>query len=493
MPKSKLIKIFFGLTLSGALLFFVLAASPRREQTENLAQPEAVELPKTSKGAQYQANSAQEVSKLAAQLKPGDTLVLRDGLWNDENLKLSARGTKEQPITLRAATPGKAVFGGTSKIVIEGEYLVVSGLLMKNTAAPGDSIALNGDHCRLTQSAIVGGTSKFFIHLRGTQNQVDHCYFAGKTSDSPTMQIEAEERPNNHLIEWNHFGPRPVLGKNGGETIRIGYSQQSMHNSRTLVERNLFDRCDGEIEVISNKSCENVYRANTFYESAGMLTLRHGNRCLVDGNFFIGNNKKDSGGVRIIGEDHVVVNNYIEGVTRGAFWITSGVPDSPLNGYFQAKNATIAFNTVVDSSGPYLDLDNGFGASGRTLRPQDIVIANNLLASPKSDEMIKGAAGEDFDWKGNLASKASANVSDKGLIIVPNLGLKRAADGLWRPQEDSPARKAAQGDSPRPPTDVDGQARPEITDVGCDQLSDAPAKYRPLKAADTGPSWMPRN
>ena len=73
-------------------------------------------------------------------------------------------------------------------------------------------------------------------------------------------------------------------GENGGETMRLGYSYQSMFVSRTTVEDNLFTQCDGEIEIISSKSCENVYRHNTFRDCEGTLTLRHGNRCVVDGN-----------------------------------------------------------------------------------------------------------------------------------------------------------------------------------------------------------------
>src|SRR5205823_7447134 len=139
-------------------------------------------------------------------------------------------------------------------------------------------IALKGNQCRLTESAVVVGTHKFFVHLYGADNRMDHCYLAGKTSESPTLQIEAEGQPNYHRIDHNHFGPRPPLGRNGGETMRVGYSGQSMRNSGTLVESNLFDRCDGEIEIISSKSCGNIYRFNTFLDCAGMLTLRHGNR-----------------------------------------------------------------------------------------------------------------------------------------------------------------------------------------------------------------------
>src|SRR6185503_5205810 len=168
------------------------------------------------------------------------------------------------------------------------------------------------------------------------------------------------------------------------------YSHQSMTNSGTLVEQNLFERCDGEIEIISSKSCENVYRGNTFLNCAGMLTLRHGNRCTIEDNFFFGGHRKGSGGIRIIGEDHLIVNNYMEAINNGAFWITAGIPDSPLRGYFRAQRCTIAFNTVADSNGPYITLDAGMGSSNRTLMPENITIANNLFVLPEKQSLLKG-------------------------------------------------------------------------------------------------------
>ena len=71
-----------------------------------------------------------------------------------------------------------------------------------------------------------------------------------------------------------------------GETIRIGTSANSMESSRTIVENNTFKNCDGEIEIISNKSANNIFRNNLFLESKGSLTLRHGNNALVEGNVF---------------------------------------------------------------------------------------------------------------------------------------------------------------------------------------------------------------
>jgi poly(beta-D-mannuronate) lyase len=445
-----------------------------------------------SPAAEHRVTRAEEIARLADALRPGDVLVMANGTWKDQAVAFAGKGTSEAPITLRAEMPGKVILTGQSSLRIDGEHLVVRGLWLSSAASAGDSVRLSGRHCRLTDTAIVDCTSKFFAHLSGTENRLDHCYLAGKTSDSPTLQIEAEGQPNRHRIDHNHFGPRPPLHRNGGETIRVGYSGQSMSDSATTVEQNLFDRCDGEIEIISNKSCGNIYRCNTFRDCAGMFTLRHGNRCLVEGNFFLGHQKRGSGGIRVIGEDHTIINNYIEGVRQGAFWITAGIPDSPLNGYYRARRVLIAFNTVVDSAGPCLELDAGFGSSRRSLRPEHITIANNVFSVREGEALLKGNEGEGFEWTGNVASPLPGAPEHSGIRRV-ELRLERSADGLWRPAADSPVWGAAEGRFPMVATDIDGQARTGRWDPGCDQLSFTPVTSRPLTAADVGPSWMERD
>jgi poly(beta-D-mannuronate) lyase len=257
------------------------------------------------------------------------------------------------------------------------------------------------------------------------------------------------------------------------------------------VEHNLFERCDGEIEIISNKSCENIYRFNTFLECAGMFTLRHGNRCRVEGNFFLGRHRRGSGGIRVIGEDHIILNNYIDGVEEGGFWVTAGIPDSPLVGYFQARNCLIAFNTVVDSRGPAVDLSAGLGGNRRTLLPENITVANNFF-SLTSGTLLKGTEGKGFKWIGNMASASpSAEEQTHFRLLEPNL--ERAKDGLWRPAMKSPMRGAAAGDFHEIKTDIDGQQRNGRFDVGCDQIAEGAVVNRPLNAAEVGPSWLDRS
>lgn len=442
-----------------------------------------------SLAGEFRVASAKELAQVNA--GPGDEIILQDGEWKDQELHFVAAGTERQPLTLRAQTPGKVVLVGSSSLLVEGQYGVVSGLMLKGGSQVKDGIAIKGSNNRLTQCAVVDGAHKFFVHLFGYNNRIDHCYLAGKSSEGPTLQIEADDprRPARHRVHHNHFGPRPPLGENGGETIRIGYSHQSMNTCATEVEHNLFDRCDGELEVVSNKSCGNLYRFNTFRQCAGMLTLRHGNNCTVEANFFLGLHKKGTGGIRVIGQDHLIINNYIEGVERGGIWITAGIVDSPLNGYFQARACVIAFNTIVDSKGPCIELDAGMGSSKRTLLPREIIIANNLLSPGAGGTLFKGREGEGWKWMGNIA--AGEGEAPRAGVTIADPMLKRGEGGLLRPVNQSPVIGAAQGEN-KIQLDIDNQPRGEKRDVGCDQMVDAPATNRVLTPADVGPQWLAR-
>ena len=61
-----------------------------------------------------------------------------------------------------------------------------------------------------------------------------------------------------------------------------------MSPSNTMVANNYFEKCNGEVEVISSKTNFNEFRNNIFYKCEGSLVMRHGNYCIIDGNYFIG-------------------------------------------------------------------------------------------------------------------------------------------------------------------------------------------------------------
>ena len=366
----------------------------------------------------------QEYAKAAGNARPGDRIILADGVWRDFEIVLDAEGTEQAPIELTAQTPGKAVLSGQSSLRMAGSYLVVSGLVFKDGHTPRSeviSFRLDSDHSashsRVTQTVIENYSNPdrrqvdIWVALYGRNNRFDHNHLAGKLNAGPTMAVRLNSeasRNNEHRIEFNYFGPRPVFGSNGGETLRIGTSAYSLMRSGTLVAHNYFDRCSGEVEIISNKSGGNTYRGNTFFESRGTLTLRHGGDTLVEGNLFDGDGAPFTGGVRVINPRQTVRNNYFRSLTgtrfSGALVVMNGVPNSPINRYHQVDGAVIENNTFENIAA----IELGEGAdTERSARPVNSVFRNNLVAAQGGEtpfNLYDDMSGVSFS--GNVAVSA---------------------------------------------------------------------------------------
>jgi len=456
-------------------------------------------------------SSALEIHSIMGELSPGDTLVLADGVWNDQRISIHANGSETNSVVLIAETPGQVILTGFSSLALSGSYIEVNGLNFRDGYSTGDGVVefrrygVRATNCRLTNTTIFNYnpssiTANYkWVSMYGRNNQVDHCYFAGKSHDGATFVVwltEPQDRENHHIIEYNYFGYRPPLGFNGGETIRIGTSTYSMTNSQTIVRHNLFQKCDGEIEIISNKSCENIFFNNTFRDNAGCLTLRHGNRCRVEGNFFFGENNNDAGGVRIIGTDHEIVNNYFEGLPgtgyRAAITFVMGVVDSPLNRYFQVENATVAHNTLINCAESFLI---GYsGSDDQTLSPINCTIANNAVDAGNYDIFQFGPPEgnpQNFSYSQNIVMGRSLGVTDTSSGIIwldPELNL--AEDHLYRPSITSPLIGMASNLDIVVNIDMDGQERPAASDIGADQVSTDPIIYGPMTEEQVGPDWI---
>ena len=392
-----------------------------------------------------------EFNKAVSEAQPGTTITMANGAWKDAELLFEAKGSAEEPIKLVAEEKGKVILEGQSNLKIAGEYLIVEGLVFKNGYTPtNEVIAFKKDNknvsnnCRLTACVIDDFSNPerhepdTWVAIYGKNNRVDHNHLVGKKNRGVTMTVRLnskESQENNHQIDHNYFGPRQNLGSNGGETLRIGTSHYSRTNSKTIVESNYFDRCNGEHEIISNKSCQNTYRNNVFYECTGTLTMRHGNQTLVDGNVFIGNNKPSTGGIRVINGQQTVTNNYGIGLTgyrfRGAFVIMNGIYNSPINRYDQAKDAVVKNNTFINCD--HIQLCAGADKE-RSAPPVNSVMENNIFYNENRDEVftvyddISGIA-----FKNNLLSENTKPLNDTG-FTKQKLELVTNASGLLVPK-----------------------------------------------------------
>lgn len=471
-------------------------------------------LPLAAAGAEFTVTNMTQLDDAIHQARAGDAIIMANGVWADADIQFTGAGEPESRILLRAEVPGKVFLTGSSRLALSGAYLVVDGLTFTNgyrtsgnVIAFRDSPSSVASNCQVSNCAVIGynppssDNDTKWVSLYGFSNRVDHCYFKGKQNSGALLVVwlssSDADKPNFHRIDHNYFGERPDLGQNGGEGMRIGDSATSFNVSHTIVEHNYFEQCSGEIEIISNKSCENIYRYNAFADCEGALTLRHGNRCTVEGNFFFGHGKARTGGVRIVGEGHRVFNNYFQDLAgadgRSALSIMQGLEDTPLNGYFQVKNAIVAFNTFVNCDNSLLiGLSDALTGTDRetTLPPVDCKIANNIIRSTKNKLVDQRIMPGNTVWEGNIMFGTTLGISANSGITITDPKLAQTADGIWRPITNSVVLGGAQGDYSFITTDIDGQDRPLVKDAGCDQSSPAPVVRMPLTRADVGPGWM---
>ncbi len=397
----------------------------------------------------YPVANLEEFNRTVSQLTPGDEIVLKNGVWHDVELLFSAEGTPEHPIILRAEDPGKVSIEGRSNLKLSGEYLHVSGLIFRNGYTPSGSVIEfrnnreNANNCVVSNCVIDGFTNPvkskqdFWIQMNGKNNTVEYCSLTGKTNKGMTLTVRLDSLTStetNHHIYRNYFGNREPLGENGGETIQIGLSQTSHLNGWTKVEENFFEQCDGELEIISVKSCENLIINNVFKECRGMLTLRHGHRNIVYGNIFLGNGVEGTGGVRVINENQKVFNNFFSGLrgkgVNSALVLVNGIPNAKPKEYDQVKNAVIFSNTFYDCSTPFqFGLGNG---PNRNMRPVNTVLANNLVYCMNEDSLIQAydrtdgirlvnnlMISKDGKMEGNNMADGKVALIKKESLVIP--------------------------------------------------------------------------
>ena len=192
----------------------------------------------TAFSQEKKVNSLSELNQAIDAAKPGDEIVMANGVWSDVDIKFRGKGTKERPIKLRAEEEGQVTIEGRSCLKLGGEYLIVSGLYFKNGSTPSSSV-INyriskqeiANHCRITNCVIedFNQPNRYdrdnWVQFWGRHNQLDHCYIAGKFNHGATLTVSLdgnEHIKNYHQIVYNHFGPRPRKGGPTAETMRIG-------------------------------------------------------------------------------------------------------------------------------------------------------------------------------------------------------------------------------------------------------------------------------
>jgi len=474
------------------LLLFVACNVTQETMT---APTESIKQIVTSKQTTVSTN--QELTDAIEAAEPGEEIVLSNGVWKDVAIIFTANGTEEKPIILRAETAGKVSLEGQSYVKFGGAYLTISGLHFKNGYSPERAIInfrLNRDtvahHCRVTNCVIENFNQPhrdkvdLWIYFSGRHNQLDHCYIAGKTNKGPTVRVDIkgnESINNYHQIVNNHFGPRPRKGGPSAETIQIGDSGTSMSPSYTNVSNNLFEKCNGEVEVISSKTNFNVFRNNVFYKSEGSLVTRHGNYCLIDGNYFIGDENSNIGGIRLINTGHWVTNNYFYNLKgesfRSPLAVMNGIPKSPLNRYNQVTDVVVAYNTWVNCKSP-LQFGVGTNISQKEVLPKSEIrsavpirttVANNLIYNEVGDKqpIVAHDKIDKIKFKNNIVVNQGVSFDSQEGMETATMNMEELSEYLFAPSMKTTDETIYQGfDFEKIDKDIFGNSRANNNAVG---------------------------
>lgn len=302
------------------------------------------------------ANTSELVSKLAA-AAPGHTLVLADGTYSPGILAVTRKGTKTQPIVVKAANPGGAKLASGSGFSLRGEWLLVKDITKEHDDA-GKSFAVEGAArycgyegvvCGPTSRGAAGGDKSLHFYGGGT---AEHFFFT-------FCETRNKSRPGNGvLIDGNFSG-----GATGGckhwavdhlkftgygteavndfEAVRLGVSTMQTTPANGAIFRCYFEDVLTEPEIISIKFCDVESWGHTVVKCIGSLSIRHGDRnahrdCYVIGPA-TGSGGTKAGGARVYGKQNEITNCYFEGLNGSSYestlTIDGGDTSSPTNGH----------------------------------------------------------------------------------------------------------------------------------------------------------------
>lgn len=492
--------------------------------------------------------TSNELAAALAQAEPGDLVEVADGDYAapGRRFNIMRGGEADRPVLIRAQNRGRArIVGDGGFGVRNAGHVAIEGFVFAHRDLAQALYVENSPHVRFTRNvvrlherpetrrdehrlnwlAVVGEESRF---VRIDRNLVENKRNSGvMVAVNGTMGKGPNMRAARHVrIDRNHFRDR-VRGdhQHGGvsnfHTMMLGWSGISHDTGFAVVEDNLFENCSGGTEILSIKLPGTTVRRNTFVNCLGYVTLRNTHGSVVEGNWFFNtaglrDERREGwggpmgvGGVRVLGENHRVFNNYFEGVNTAVLAHATDIPRRSMSrweyeqagvfdqwgGMEEVAYAAIAFNTFVDCD---VAMRLGGPRSERTAerdvhQPRDSLVARNLFVHRAGEpaivfngDLLRWSWQENvFDGPGAEAWLARALPPCAGRAA--DARLRRTERGYWAPSEDSPCHDVPPGGFAWAAEDIEGKPRGERRHVGSVQGGAGPPLRGPLRPQDVGP------
>jgi hypothetical protein len=395
-------------------------------------------------------STSSALSSALSSATAGQRIVLADGSYSGAFSMSGRAGTAAAGISVEAANVGGATFAtGSTFRVTNCSYVTISGLMF-NWQGEGETFQFRGTshHCRLTRSTFgptthaesSGVQTWVFIgddcyHIRIDHNEIRNKGTSGNGVRvyGSFAKVDAGQGSSAGCrwvrIDHNIFRSiKPEVG-NDKEPVRYGVSTMSRTISNGVIERNRFEDCICEPEVISVKMGGIRTTGNTIYRCAGGPVIRHGTNSVMSDNYVV--DRVDtfgttigSGGIRFYDADHEVAYNYIDGVFGGNFQgpllLDTGDAEGSstnLSGHWRVIGADVQRNVIVDCPEGIRIGDNYSSV------PRDCRIQHNLVVDADSGAAItQRVAPSNTVLDGTNVYYATTTAA----------GMTQDADTIWR-------------------------------------------------------------
>jgi hypothetical protein len=420
----------------------------------------------------------------AASALPGDCVVVANGTYGALTIRTS--GTAASPIVVEAQNPLKAVFNGGT-VDVTGSHVTLQGFTFTGS---GNAHLTGTTGSRVTRSLFNSTRGGAFVVVEGDGadgNRIDHDELGPQTQGgvAEIMVGGGTRLAQNTRVDHNYLHDvRP--GPNETNAIHLGETSASAGQvAHSLVELNLFVRCDGENEMIETKSSGNVIRYNTMHANSGWISLREGNGTSVSGNFVFGDGVRGAGGIRMWGNDHVVYDNYID-AQANAIDLGSGDRHVVPTSHAPLIRPLVVGNTFVSEGTSAVSV-----SSVRPVAPDHLVFANNVAMDAHGAVISFRDTPTNATYADNivhpLGSAPAGVAASPGRWLIEDPRLVRDAFGVLEPGPGSPAAGAGSGAYASLVTDdALGRRRASPPTIGAVEAGTGGTRG-PLTTADVGP------
>jgi len=341
-----------------------------------------------SSGAKYEiypatVDSQEEFENVANSLKPGDELILYEGLYSQNGRRaVTAKGTADKPIVIRAAEGQEPILTRPADNIdrhnniefVDCSYLTVRGIRFR------------------------GGSSGVRF-IRGHHITFEECEIFETGNNALTMNsgdCDSFIIRNNHI----HHTGLSIRGSTEGEGMYIGVHNGSYITTNTLVEGNYIHHLRGTSNggndgiEIKFGSYGNIVRDNVIHDTnigkkyPGIFVYGGGKeKNIVEGNVIWNAGE----GIQVV-SDAIIRNNIIFNCSM------TGITAAPHAAVPHVRNVRIVNNTIFD---------NPKGVLFRWNKAAKMIFANNAV-------YCAGATA--IDASGIDNSTFSANYIEGGLV-----------------------------------------------------------------------------